>query len=203
MCPATNVALNFGQLLPSVPQKEGFNLSFCFVPDSQQFAVGSVQHFPQSPRPAEAFPGNPESFGCSREPKCWEREEYALPKSLSEGIHEVKFPNNLQNNHQAFYCLCTREKEFSSTQNFVHLAVWGEVWEVKGGKLLGIEAIVPFPCRLTPSVPFTTRTIDTEMVLGNYVLPKGVSQFSQLVRMFFHLLIALLMTEAGHVSVSN
>lgn len=37
-----------------------------------------------------------------------------------------------------------------------------------------------FHCRLTPSVPFTTRTIDTEMVLGDYQLPKGVSQINLL-----------------------
>ncbi|NWU26214.1 CP24A protein, partial [Dyaphorophyia castanea] len=36
-----------------------------------------------------------------------------------------------------------------------------------------LKACLKESMRLTPSVPFTTRTIDTEMVLGNYVLPKG------------------------------
>lgn len=30
--------------------------------------------------------------------------------------------------------------------------------------------------RLTPSVPFTTRTLDKAIVLGEYALPKGVSR---------------------------
>ncbi|NXJ63071.1 CP24A protein, partial [Rostratula benghalensis] len=36
-----------------------------------------------------------------------------------------------------------------------------------------LKACLKESMRLTPSVPFTTRTIDTEMVLGDYVLPKG------------------------------
>ncbi|NXX66379.1 CP24A protein, partial [Spizella passerina] len=36
-----------------------------------------------------------------------------------------------------------------------------------------LKACLKESMRLTPSVPFTTRTIDTEMVLGNYMLPKG------------------------------
>ncbi|XP_058706591.1 1,25-dihydroxyvitamin D(3) 24-hydroxylase, mitochondrial [Poecile atricapillus] len=36
-----------------------------------------------------------------------------------------------------------------------------------------LKACLKESMRLSPSVPFTTRTIDTEMVLGNYVLPKG------------------------------
>ncbi|NXB53602.1 CP24A protein, partial [Leucopsar rothschildi] len=36
-----------------------------------------------------------------------------------------------------------------------------------------LKACLKESMRLTPSVPFTTRTIDTEMILGNYVLPKG------------------------------
>lgn len=41
-----------------------------------------------------------------------------------------------------------------------------------------------FPSRLTPSVPFTTRTIDSEMVLGDYVLPEGVSQLIYFMTIF-------------------
>ncbi|POI25154.1 hypothetical protein CIB84_011095, partial [Bambusicola thoracicus] len=36
-----------------------------------------------------------------------------------------------------------------------------------------LKACLKESMRLTPSVPFTTRTIDTEMVLGDYVLPEG------------------------------
>ncbi|OWK54493.1 1,25-dihydroxyvitamin D(3) 24-hydroxylase, mitochondrial [Lonchura striata] len=36
-----------------------------------------------------------------------------------------------------------------------------------------LKACLKESMRLTPSVPFTTRTIDTDMVLGNYMLPKG------------------------------
>ncbi|NXG48504.1 CP24A protein, partial [Psilopogon haemacephalus] len=36
-----------------------------------------------------------------------------------------------------------------------------------------LKACLKESMRLTPSVPFTTRTIDMEMVLGDYVLPKG------------------------------
>lgn len=60
-----------------------------------------------------------------------------------------------------------------------------------------------FHCRLTPSVPFTTRTIDTEMVLGDYALPKGVSKFISLTRMFCHWLTVLWTTEVSHISVSK
>jgi len=30
-------------------------------------------------------------------------------------------------------------------------------------------------CRISPSVPFTSRTLDKDTVLGDYTLPKGVS----------------------------
>ncbi|RMB95895.1 hypothetical protein DUI87_28009 [Hirundo rustica rustica] len=82
--------------------------------DSQQLAVGSVQPFPQSTRPAEAFPGNPESFGPQKSPS-------------AESLRDMPY----------------------------------------------LKACLKESMRLSPSVPFTTRTIDTEMVLGNYVLPKG------------------------------
>uniref|UniRef100_A0A8C4JAX2 1,25-dihydroxyvitamin D(3) 24-hydroxylase, mitochondrial n=1 Tax=Dromaius novaehollandiae TaxID=8790 RepID=A0A8C4JAX2_DRONO len=40
-------------------------------------------------------------------------------------------------------------------------------------KMPYLKACLKESMRLTPSVPFTTRTIDKEMVLGDYVLPKG------------------------------
>lgn len=35
--------------------------------------------------------------------------------------------------------------------------------------------VVVFSCRVSPSVPFTSRTLDKDTVLGDYTLPKGVS----------------------------
>uniref|UniRef100_A0A8C6ZMP0 1,25-dihydroxyvitamin D(3) 24-hydroxylase, mitochondrial n=1 Tax=Nothoprocta perdicaria TaxID=30464 RepID=A0A8C6ZMP0_NOTPE len=40
-------------------------------------------------------------------------------------------------------------------------------------KMPYLKACLKESMRLTPSVPFTTRTIDKEMVLGDYVLPQG------------------------------
>lgn len=48
-----------------------------------------------------------------------------------------------------------------------------------------IEAVFPYVCffssplsnsyRISPSVPFTSRTLDKDTVLGDYAIPKGVS----------------------------
>jgi hypothetical protein len=43
---------------------------------------------------------------------------------------------------------------------------------------MAITMTILFFFRITPSVPFTTRTLDKTTVLGEYALPKGVSRTS-------------------------
>lgn len=69
-----------------------------------------------------------------------------------------------------------------------------------------------FPCmfsnsyRLSPSVPFTSRTLDKDIVLGDYAIPKGVSGlgYSYLTSeiTFVMLIYILLLTEWGINQVS-
>ncbi|KAL7985583.1 hypothetical protein Chor_004153 [Crotalus horridus] len=48
-------------------------------------------------------------------------------------------------------------------------------------KMPYLKACLKESMRLTPSVPFTTRTLDKETVLGNYALPKGLIRKYQIV----------------------
>lgn len=97
---------------------------------------------------------------------------------MSEGIHEVKFSSNS----------CKARWPQSSISWCVlilcPLLFRVNYYTLQEEKRLEIWHMFFFYCRLTPSVPFTTRTIDTEMVLGDYVLPEGVSQLIYFITTF-------------------